>query len=66
MYMNQNEFALAGGIQELSFNEIDEIAGGPLPAAVIACAANPGCVAAVGLAASAVGVATAAAIDYFF
>ncbi|MBA4768587.1 MAG: hypothetical protein H2049_13275 [Porphyrobacter sp.] len=30
MYMNQNSFAHTGAIKELSFNEIDDIAGGPL------------------------------------
>lgn len=29
MYVNQSHF---GAIKELSFNEIDDIAGGPLPA----------------------------------
>ncbi len=29
-YMNQAAFAPAGGIQELSFDEIDEVSGGAL------------------------------------
>lgn len=32
MYMNQNSFAHNGAIKELNFNEIDGVAGGPLPA----------------------------------
>lgn len=32
MYMNQNSFAHAGAIKELTFNEIDETAGGVAPA----------------------------------
>lgn len=44
MYMQNNaEFS---GIQELTFDELEEVAGGP--AWVLACAANPWCVAAVG------------------
>ncbi|MCU0946736.1 MAG: hypothetical protein MUF47_00575 [Porphyrobacter sp.] len=31
-YMGHNQFAFAGGIQELSFNEIDAVSGGFPPA----------------------------------
>lgn len=62
--MNHDVFA-QGGMQELSFDEIDEIAGGPLPAAVVACAASGACVAGVTLAATGVTIAAAAIVDFF-
>ena len=64
-YMTKQTDMALGNIQELSFNEIEEIAGGPLPA-VAACAANPACVAGVRVGAAAATVAIIAAIDYFF
>ena len=38
-YMSTTEFAPATGIQELTFNEIDYVAGGPGPLAPIAAGA---------------------------
>ncbi len=65
-YMTKHTDMALGNIQELSFNEVEEIAGGPLPAAIAACAANPACVAGVRVGAAAATVAIIAAVDYFF
>lgn len=46
-YMNQAAFAPARGIQELSFEEIEEVVGGAVPAAFAACAASAPCAAGV-------------------
>ena len=64
-YMTRHADMACDNIQELSFNEIEEIAGGPLPAAVIACAANPACLAAVEAGVVLTGAAIIRAIDYF-
>ena len=45
-YMSNAEFAPASGIQELSFDEIDYVAGGPLPLVIIPIAKAVGYVAA--------------------
>lgn len=41
-YMNNDDSAPAGGIQELNFNEVDSVSGGPLPLIVVAAAAAAG------------------------
>ena len=47
-YMDHNTaFAPAGGIQELSFDEINEVSGSAVPAVVAACAASAPCAAGV-------------------
>jgi hypothetical protein len=58
-YMNRNP-AFAGAIQELSFDEIGEVGGGPLPLLAIGKAIGYATAAAAGTAAG-VGIAKAAA-----
>lgn len=66
-YMDHNTaFAIAGGIQEMSFDEVELVGGGPLWAPLLACAANPACVTAVRAGAAIVALAAVAAFDYFF
>lgn len=59
-YMNHSEFALAGGIQELSFDEIDVIWGANTTANVLYTVAGTAGVVAAG--ASYVGAAPVAAV----
>lgn len=64
-YMDHNTaFATAGGIQEMNFNEIDEVNGGFIPA-IVAFAATPQGAAAIRVGFALGTIAAIAIIDYF-
>jgi lactobin A/cerein 7B family class IIb bacteriocin len=64
-YMDHNAtFANAGGVQELSFNEIDAVDGGIIPA-IVAFAATPAGAAAIRVGFALGTIAAIALIDYF-
>lgn len=62
-----NQTLQYGGIHALNIEEIDSVAGGPIWAPILACAASVACAGAVGAGAGVVSaIAVGFAVDYLF